>query len=190
MSRAASQLLVATEGVEDVELVRRPREPPLLELAGHRDQPLGDRRNVIARRGAPPGVGPCSAVGEDSAREDETLLALRPELREHVEGFLLQEPVREVELGLDICLLAAGSDQRRIASRAQEQADRLREDRLSGPGLAGDGVEPRSELELGLADQDQVLDAQAAQHAPDGTHRVGARLRSARDVLYEAKVCR
>src|SRR5206468_3634542 len=94
---------------------------------------------------------------------------------------LLQEPVREVELGLDVCLLAAGSDQRRIASRAQEQADRLREDRLSSAGLAGDGIEPRSELELGLADQDQVLDAQAAQHPPDGTCAVGVRLPALQD---------
>ena len=41
---AALELLGAAERVEDVELERRTREPALLELAGHRDEPLGRRR--------------------------------------------------------------------------------------------------------------------------------------------------
>src|SRR5204862_859429 len=64
------------------------------------------------------------------------------------------------------------------------------EDRLARARFAGDRVQPRRKLELRLADQDQVLDAQAAQHAPDGTHAVGARLRSFRDLVYEANVLR
>src|SRR5207248_4558306 len=70
------------------------------------------------------------------------------------------------------------------------EPDRLREDRLAGPGLARDRVQARPELEFGLADQDQVLDAQPAQHPPDGTHRIGARLLADQDVkvsLYRVK---
>ena len=47
---------------------------------------------------------------------------------------------------------------------AEQQPDRLREDRLPRAGLAGDRVQPGRELELGLADEDEVLDAQATQH--------------------------
>jgi hypothetical protein len=36
-SRSTGELLLAAEPVEHLELVRRLREPPLLELAGHRD---------------------------------------------------------------------------------------------------------------------------------------------------------
>ena len=52
--RAQPQLLLADERVEDVELVRRPREPALLELARHRDQPLGrGGHDPRARRSGP-----------------------------------------------------------------------------------------------------------------------------------------
>src|SRR5207302_9633091 len=52
---------------------------------------------------------------------------------------------------------------------------------LARAGLAGDRVQPGHELELGVADQDQILDAQTAQHRVDGTRAVGARLPSLRD---------
>ena len=47
-SSARRCLLLAGEGVEHVELVRGPGEPALLELAGHRDQPLGRGGDVLA----------------------------------------------------------------------------------------------------------------------------------------------
>src|SRR5205807_1695452 len=50
------QLLVAAVPVEHVELVGRSRQPPLLELARHRDQALGDRRDILASDAAPPCV--------------------------------------------------------------------------------------------------------------------------------------
>ena len=79
---AAAQLLLAAVGVEHVELVRGPGEPPLLELAGHRDQPLGGGGEVLARDGAAPRVGARAAVGEDAAREHEAGLVLGRELGE------------------------------------------------------------------------------------------------------------
>src|SRR5262249_21677542 len=176
----AAEVLIAAEGVQHVELVRRTTKPALLELARHRDQPLGDGRDVVPCGSAPPRVCAGPAVGEDAAREDEAFLALWPQLRERLEA-VLQQAVRELELGFDVRLLADGADQRCIAARAQEQADRLREDRLARAGLAGERVEPGREVELGLADQDQVLDAQTAQHAPDGTHAVGVRLAALQD---------
>ena len=72
---------------------------------------------------------------------------------------------REIELRLDVRLLAGRADERVVALRAEEQAERLREDRLAGAGLARDRVQPGRELELGLADEDEVLDAEAPKHA-------------------------
>ena len=112
------------------------------------------------------------------------------ELGQRLETLLLEQAVRQIELRLDIGLLPICSHERRVAARSKQEPDRLREDRLARAGLARDRVQPRRQLELGVANQDQVLDAQAAQHAPDGTHRVGPRLRSPRDLRYEAKVCR
>ena len=42
--------------------------------------------------------------------------------------------------GLDVRLVAVRPYQRRVAARAQQQADRLGQDRLSGAGFAGDRV--------------------------------------------------
>ncbi len=67
----------------------------------------------------------------------------------------------EFELGLDVGLAAGGADQRGLAAGAEQETDRVREDRLPRPGLPGDRVQAGVELELGLADQDEVLDAKA-----------------------------
>ena len=54
----------------------------------------------------------------------------------------------------------AAPTERGVALRAEQEPDRLREDRLPGAGLAGERDEPRAELEVRLADEDEVLDPQ------------------------------
>ena len=105
---APAQLLVAAEGVEDGELVRGPREPPLLELAGHRQQPLAERGDVLARRAPAPGVRARPPSANDPPREHDALLVLRPQLGERLERLLVEQPVRQVELGLDVGLAPPG----------------------------------------------------------------------------------
>ena len=113
-ARAALQLLVAAEPVEHLELVRRPCEPPLLELPRHRDDAFDRSGHVLARRGPAPRVGARPAVAEDPARDDQHVLVLGPEL-----GQLL-ELVGQVELGLDVRLRRGRPDERsrRPSSRA------------------------------------------------------------------------
>ena len=82
-----------------------------------------------------------------------------------LELLVVEEARRQVELGLDVGLVAVRPDERGVAARAEQEPDRLREDRLAGAGLAGDRVQPGRELELGLADEDEVLDAEPAKHA-------------------------
>src|SRR5512132_2894839 len=105
--------VVLRERVEHVELKRRPRKSALLELAGHRKHPLRGRGDVIACRGASPRVGASASVLEDAPREDEPRLTLGAELLELL--------ILAVELGLDVRLLAAGPDHRRVAARAEQQ---------------------------------------------------------------------
>ena len=157
-------LLLAGERVEQIELVRGPGEPALLELARHRDQALGGRRQVLARGAAPPRIGPGSAVGEHPSREHEPFLVLRAELGETRQRLVLEEPGRRLELRLDVGLGGVGPDERRVAAATEQEADRLREDRLAGTRLAGDRAESRSEGEISLADEDEVLDPKAPEH--------------------------
>ena len=157
----------AGEGVEHGELERRAREPPLLELPGHGDQPLGRCGHVLAGHAASPGVGTRAPVREDAAGEHERLLALGLEL-----GELAQRPRRpsgQVELRLDVGLRPGRPDHRRIGARAEQHAERLRQDRLAGARLPRDRVQPRAELELGLADEHEVLDAQATKQSSRGS---------------------
>jgi len=120
---------------------------------------IGD---VLASGAAAPGVGARATVGEDAARDDETLLALGAQVGERAEQLF----VDAVELGLDVRLASGSTDQRRVAAPAEQQADRVRQDGLPRSRLAGDRVQPGREDELRLADQDEVLDAEGAQHAP------------------------
>ena len=125
------QLLLPDERVEDVELVRRTREPALLELAGHRDQPLSRRREVFPGSASPPRVRARASVGEHAPRQHEPVLVLRLQLAQRLELVLVEQPRPQVELGLDVRLVGARPDEARVAFRAEQEPDRLREDRLA-----------------------------------------------------------
>jgi hypothetical protein len=83
-----------------------------------------------------------------------------PALGEPGELLLVEEAVGHVELGLDVRLVPVRAHRRRIRTGAEEQPDRLSEDRLARTRLARDGVQPRREREVRLADEDEVLDAE------------------------------
>ena len=90
---AATRLLLAAERVEHVELIGGTAEPPLLELARHRDQPLRGGREILARDAAAPRVGARAPVREDAAREHEPLLVVRAKLGERLEALLVEHPL-------------------------------------------------------------------------------------------------
>ena len=63
--RARGGRVDARERVEHVALVRRARQPPLLELAAHREKCLRGGSDVLPRGAPTPRVGARAAVGED-----------------------------------------------------------------------------------------------------------------------------
>jgi hypothetical protein len=162
---APCSLLVADKRIQNVELVGGACKPSLLELPRHSDRPFGDHGEILTCRASSPRVGAGPSVGEDPAGQHEAVLALRAELRECFGTLLLEDRLRQIELRLDVRLVRARADEARVALRAEQETDRLGEDRLAGAGLAGDRVEAGVEREVGDADQHEVLDVQAAQHA-------------------------
>ena len=158
---APPELLLADEGVEHVELVGGSAEPALLELAGHRDQTLGGGGEILPRDGAAPRIRAGATVAEDAPGKHEPGLVLGRQLRERGELVVVEEPLRDVELCLDVGLAAAGADDACVALRPEEQADRLRQDRLARTRLARDRRQARPRRQLALADEDEVLDPQA-----------------------------
>ena len=168
-SRRRSSLLRAAERVEHVELERRAREPALLELARHRDEPLGRCGDVLAGDRASPRVRARAPVAEDAPRDHEPGLAFGPQLRERGELLVVEEAVRDVELRLDVRLRPLGADRRGIRPCSEEEPDRLREDRLPRARLPRDRVEPGRERELRLADEDEVLDPEPTKQSSGGS---------------------
>ena len=159
-----SPLLGADERVEELQLVRLTGEPPLRELARQREQALGRRDDVLPRDASPPRVRAGATVGRDAAGDDEARLVLGAQLAKRLQAVLVEEPFRDVELCLDVRLAPVRSHGRRVGLRAEQQPDRLGHDRLPCARLAGQRDQPGREVELGLADQDEVLDAQSTQH--------------------------
>ena len=139
------------------------RQATLLELARHGDESLDERGQLLARDAPAPGVGARASVGEDPARGDQGRFVGGLQLGDRREVGVVEDPVREIELGLDVRLVGARAEVAGVAARAEQQAERLREDRLPRPGLARDRVQARRDRQLGVADEDEVLDAEAAQ---------------------------
>ena len=72
------ELLLAGKRIEDIQLVGRPGQAALLELAGHRDQPLASSSEILARRASAPRVRARAPVGEHAPCEHKPFLALGP----------------------------------------------------------------------------------------------------------------
>ena len=164
------------EGIEHRKLVARARQPPLLELPAHREERLDGRRDVLPGRAASPRVGARPPVGEDAPGEHERLLAAGPQVGELAEHLV----VGKVELGLDPRLAGGGAEHRGVAARPEQKPDRVREDRLPRAGLPRDRVQPGVELQLGLADQHEVLDTKPPQHPAHRTASIRPRRSSVR----------
>ena len=69
-----------------------------------------------------------------------------------------------LEDGFDGGRVLAGADEVARRAAAEEQADRLDEDRLARAGFAGQDVEARLELDLDGVDDREVRDAEEAEH--------------------------
>ncbi len=95
-----------------------------------------------------------------------------------------------VEHGLDERLLGARPHQALLALLAEQQADALREQGLAGAGLAGDDVEPRSELEPRPGDEHEIVDRKFSEHgrARPARGRSEGMARAVEELLFDVVV--
>ena len=63
------------------------------------------------------------------------------------------------------CLVLAPAHQRAVGAVAQHEAERIEQDRLARPGLAGEHTQPAPEGEVERLDQHDVADGKPGQHA-------------------------
>jgi len=70
----------------------------------------------------------------------------------------------ELEQSLDDCFFLAGADHVGRCARAEQQPERVQDDRFAGAGFAGQHVEAGAELEIGFLDDCEVAYVQFEQH--------------------------
>ena len=87
---------------------------------------------------------------------------------------LVEHARRQLEHALHVGLAGAGADDPGAGPAAEQEVERVREDRLAGAGLARDRRQPGSGTQLRALDQEKVLYTQLEKHAgglparPDG----------------------
>ncbi len=160
----ALKLLGAGEAVEDLELRRGQHQPAVLVLPVEGQQPGAERPQVARRRGAPLHEGAGPPRDTDAPSEDD-LVGVRGKAPAQLGQLGLGEQLpSKREDTLHVGLIGPGTDDLGARLAAHQQVERVGEDRLPRPGLAGDRVQPACEAELGTLDQQQVLDPQLVQH--------------------------
>jgi hypothetical protein len=160
------------EGVEDRAVARRIDQPLVLMLAGQIDEPRAELGQPAGGRQRAVDVRPALAAAQDDpADHDLGAIAAAIIVGRQRQPSLGQDRAhpaaqvgRDLDDGLDRGLGGAGPrDVRRSAAAAQE-VDRLDDERLAGPGLAGQDREARAELDRDVRQNGEVGDAEVAQH--------------------------
>ena len=167
-----SQLAVALapEGVQQIELCRRQGEPAVLVLAEERHEPASQRLEVGRRGGAPLHEGARAAVLPHSSREDDLVHLVPYALAQIAQVGAVQEIRRSREHPLHVGLARPGTDDARSWLAAEQEIQRMGQDRLPRPRLAGDHREPRPGAQLGSLDQEKILDPQLEEHGVRSTN--------------------
>ncbi len=161
---AQLQVLGPGEAVEHLHLGRGDRQLAVLVLAVEGEQATAEQLQLGGARGAAGEEGGGAAGGGDAAAEDD-LLGLLGQARGDLRQLrLLQQPGRQVEDALHPGLPGPRPDDLRPRLAAHQQVERVGEHRLPRAGLAGDRVQPLAEPQLGLLDQQQVLDPKLTEH--------------------------
>ena len=167
----------SAERVDELALRLRGRERLVRVLAGDLDQPLAERLQLRERRGRAVDPRAASALRIEHAAQEDLAVAFGEPLLGQPRAH--RRRVVDVERGRELGALGAGADLARLEADAEQEAERVEQDRLARAGLAGERREAGLELELEGAHDDEIADRQQPQHlqsAPRPLSRSGVSL--------------
>ncbi len=127
-------------------------------LAMDVDQLFGQFAQLGGGRRAAVDPGPALALGVDAAAQEQAVLVF--------ESGLLQpgrQRGRDVEFGADVGPRRAFAHHTGVGAGAQGQLQGVDEDRLAGAGFAGQDAEAARQVEIELADDDEVAQGDASE---------------------------
>jgi hypothetical protein len=151
----------AAEPVDERALRIRCGERLMRVLAVQRNEPLAERCELRERRGAAVDPGAAAAAGVQHAPQQQRVLATEVVLGQP--GAHARRIV-DVELGGELRALGTRPQLAQLEAVAEQEAERVEQDRLAGARLAGEHREAALELEVERLDDDEVADRQQAQH--------------------------
>src|SRR5690606_35684941 len=147
--------------IEQRALVRALEQRLMRVLTVNIDEQRADAPEVRERDRLIVHEGLRAALGADDPPQRAALLVIEAELLEPRERGVTG---RAFEQHADLGPLRAVTDDARVRPVAEREAERVDEDRLAGPGLAGDDGQAVAELDLDLVDHGEILDPDQAQH--------------------------
>ena len=153
----------AAEAVEQGAMALGVEQAAIVMLAVDFDQPrAGLAQRARGHRHAA-GEGAAAAVGLERAAQEQRLarLGLDALLGEQHDAVMV---VADLERGRDHRLRLPGADQGAVGARAKRQPERVEQDRLARPGLAGEHAKPGFEIEVERLDQDDIADGKLPKH--------------------------
>ena len=163
---AKPEVLLAREAIQHVELRRGERQTAVLVLPVEGEQPRAEGAQVGDVRGPPLDVRARAPAGAHTPREHDLGCVIGHPRGQVRQLGVVEQAVGQVEDALHVGLGRAGTHDLRSRASPQQQVERVREHGLAGAGLAGDGVQPGAEPQLGTLDHKQVFDAKLEQHRP------------------------
>jgi hypothetical protein len=151
------------EGVEVDEVGGRIGERNALVLGGDVDELGRELRELGRGAKAPVQVGARPSRGLHDPSQHDLVPGIEPRLRHP-----LTRPggARHVEERLDLGFGGSWPHEVGRGAPPEHEAERADDDRFSGPGFAGQGVEAPLEPKVQLLDEDEVADAKLDEHGP------------------------
>ncbi len=161
-------------GVEQGALVLGMQQRVVRVLAVDVDQARADLPQLGKRGRRTVDVGPGTAAGIHDPAQQAVAARAQVVLLQPAGGIAAGF---EVKLGDDLGAGAAAAHHGRIGALAQRHGQRIHQDRLARPGLAGQGAESGAQVQFESIDDDEVADQQAAQHRQERADSASQALR-------------
>ncbi len=162
----------AAERVEQRALFLGVLERLVRVLAVQVDQLLAQRAELRQRHRVAVDEGPRAALRIEHATHQH--LAVLVGKRVLGEPGTRVRRVGDVERGRELRPFGAGPDLPHFEAVAEQEPERVEEDRLARTGFAGEHGKPGIELEVERVDEHEVADRQVAEHRASGGGRQGA----------------
>ena len=153
--------LQAAMGVQQPPVRGRIGKRALVMLAVDLDQRDADRLEHLHAHRLVVDRGACAAVSQLHAPQDQLVPA-----RDVVGGENAADrmPAIGFEHRRHLAKLCAVTHQAGVAARAERERERVEQDRLAGPGLAGQRRQTATEVDVETIDQDDVADREPDEH--------------------------